>query len=281
MKKLVILLLLINGLAVSFAKDRVTKNGLKYDFFKHKKCGPRIQKGDVIFYHLILKTQSDSVIFDTHLEYGVQQIIADTSMFKGDLQDGFTMLRKNDSVLFYVPTDSLYGQFMPAFAKSKEMMKFYITIQDFMTQEKLSKKLLIAYNKQLKYDDSILQASFLHQAIVPAKTSSGLYYIINQPGTGENAKENQTIKVNYTGKFLTGKIFDSSIDPTFQHVEPFEFKLATGAVIKGWDEGLQYFNKGAKGTLYIPSVLAYGKRASGAIAPNSILIFEVEVVDIK
>jgi FKBP-type peptidyl-prolyl cis-trans isomerase len=81
---------------------------------------------------------------------------------------------------------------------------------------------------------------------------------------------------------LNGEKFDSNVDPKFNHVQPFEFTVGIGQVIKGWDEGLQLLNKGGKAKLIIPSSLAYGSRGAGAaIPPNSPLVFDVEVTDIK
>ena len=114
--------------------------------------------------------------------------------------------------------------------------------------------------------------------ITPSKSSSGLMYIISEPGTGEQAQAGKTVKVHYTGRLLDGTKFDSSLDRN----EPIEFKLGQGMVIKGWDEGIAQLNKGAKATLYIPSSLAYGNQAAGdKIAPNSCLVFTVELVDFK
>ncbi len=108
-------------------------------------------------------------------------------------------------------------------------------------------------------------------------TSDGLKYVIIEPGTGPNAKPGDLITVNYNGWLTNGKLFDSS----FRRGEPFKFTLGKGMVIKGWDEGLQHFNKGAKGKLILPPGLAYGDRDMGVIPPHSTLIFDIQVVDIQ
>ena len=110
------------------------------------------------------------------------------------------------------------------------------------------------------------------------KTSSGLAFIIEKQGDGAKAEAGKTVTVNYTGKLLDGKVFDSSLNPGRT---PFSFKLGQGQVIKGWDEGIGLFNVGGKGTLIIPSTLAYGARAAGSIPPNSILIFDIEVLKVE
>jgi len=115
----------------------------------------------------------------------------------------------------------------------------------------------------------------------PTKTASGLQYVITQKGSGANIQNGQTAVMNYTGNLLNGTKFDSNVDPAFNHVKPFEFPLGQGRVIKGWDEGVALLNKGSKALLIIPSDLGYGSRGQGKIPANSVLIFEVELVDIK
>ncbi|MBN1371646.1 MAG: FKBP-type peptidyl-prolyl cis-trans isomerase [Anaerolineaceae bacterium] len=107
------------------------------------------------------------------------------------------------------------------------------------------------------------------------KTASGLEYEEIEAGTGVQAKAGMMVRVHYTGKLPNGKVFDSSIP----RGEPIEFKLGTGRVIKGWDEGIALMKVGGKATLTIPPQLAYGERgAGGVIPPNATLIFDVELV---
>ena len=109
-------------------------------------------------------------------------------------------------------------------------------------------------------------------------TSSGLYYIKTQEGTGQQAQNGDVVNVHYTGTLLDGTKFDSSYDRN----APFSFTLGAGRVIKGWDEGIALMKVGEKATLIIPSDLAYGNRAvGGVIKANSTLVFEVELVEIK
>jgi len=110
------------------------------------------------------------------------------------------------------------------------------------------------------------------------KTQSGLEYIEVEAGTGAQAKAGDTVSVHYTGKFQDGKVFDSSVS----RGEPITFPLGKGNVIKGWDEGIALMKVGGKAQLIIPPNLAYGERgASGAIPPNSTLVFDVELVSIN
>jgi peptidylprolyl isomerase len=110
------------------------------------------------------------------------------------------------------------------------------------------------------------------------KTASGLYYVVVQEGTGEQAVKGKTVAVHYSGKLTNGNEFDNS----YRRGEPIEFKLGIGQVIPGWDEGIGLMNVGSKYTLIIPSELGYGKRgAGGVIPPNATLVFETELVSVK
>jgi peptidylprolyl isomerase len=99
-----------------------------------------------------------------------------------------------------------------------------------------------------------------------------------QIGTGATAVPGKTVTVHYTGKLENGTKFDSSLD----RGEPFSFQLGAGQVIPGWDQGLQGMKVGGKRTLTIPPALAYGEQGAGdTIPPNSTLVFEIELVDVK
>ena len=107
-------------------------------------------------------------------------------------------------------------------------------------------------------------------------TESGLQYEILEEGSGPSPSESDTVVVHYTGSLIDGTEFQS----TEETGEPATFPV--NGVIPGWTEALQLMNEGAKWKVYIPSELAYGsQKRSEQILPNSTLIFEMELVDIK
>ena len=96
-------------------------------------------------------------------------------------------------------------------------------------------------------------------------------------GEGDEVSDGDTLSVHYTGTLLDGSVFDSS-----QGRDPFEFKIGQGDVIEGWDKGIVGMKKGGIRKLTIPPSLAYGDQGYGnTIPPNSTLIFEVELLEIK
>jgi peptidylprolyl isomerase len=111
------------------------------------------------------------------------------------------------------------------------------------------------------------------------QTPSGIRYIIQKTGTGRKPAAGNTVRVNYKGSLLSGKVFDSS---DIQG-RPIEFPAGTGRVIKGWDEMVLDMNIGEKRLTIIPPELAYGDQAvgNGLIPANSFLVFEMELIGIR
>lgn len=103
-------------------------------------------------------------------------------------------------------------------------------------------------------------------------TASGLQYQIVEEGSGRNPTATDTVRVEYEGKRIDGSVFDSTSGK-----KPVEFGL--GQVIKGWTEGLQLVKEGGKIRLFVPPDLAYGPGGQGPIEPNTLLIFDVELLD--
>ena len=96
-------------------------------------------------------------------------------------------------------------------------------------------------------------------------------------GTGDVAGAGDIVTVNYVGKLEDGKVFDSSIDRN----QPFTFKLGSGQVIRGWDEGVIGMRVGGKRTLTISPDYGYGNQAVGPIPAGSVLVFDVELLSVQ
>ncbi|MFW6254256.1 MAG: peptidylprolyl isomerase [Chitinivibrionales bacterium] len=108
------------------------------------------------------------------------------------------------------------------------------------------------------------------------KTESGLHYIIRKEGDGQKPQPGSVVSVHYKGTLLDGKEFDSS----YKRGKPIQFPVGAGRVIPGWDEGVMMMSRGEKRTLILPPSLGYGAGGvPGAIPPNAILVFDVELVD--
>jgi len=106
-------------------------------------------------------------------------------------------------------------------------------------------------------------------------TASGLQYLVLEAGEGDSPSVNNRVVVHYEGRLTDESVFDSSR----KRGEPAEFGL--GQVIPGWTEGLQLMKPGGKTRLFIPPDLGYGPGGTGNIPPNSVLIFDVELIEVK
>ena len=157
-----------------------------------------------------------------------------------------------------------------------KMAKAFDGVKAFTSgEENLKKKEEAANKAALAAWDAKVKAKYP----TAKRTASGLYYVIDQEGTGALAQPGQTVVAHYTGTlFDDGKKFDSSVD----RGQPFEFPIGQHRVIAGWDEGFALLKVGTKGKLIIPYTLAYGDRgAGGVIGPKADLVFEVEMIGVK
>lgn len=105
------------------------------------------------------------------------------------------------------------------------------------------------------------------------RSDSGLYYVINDPGTGAQPTAVSKVTVAYKGTFINGKIFDASTDAGIT--------IGLNQVIKGWTEGIPYFKAGGSGLLLIPAHLGYGNYDRKGIPGGSVLIFEISLISVN
>ena len=260
-------------------------DGLEYKIVKHGTGTRKPVLNDHIEMNIHVHV-GDSVVFDSRKMYNNKPVPFPISKpkFKGDPIEGFMMMVVGDSAVFRLSVDSLKktGQPLLPYMKEGQKIEYNVVLVSVKSDAETKKEAEEKSAAQKVIDEKLLQEYFTKHNIKAEKTASGLYYTISKPGAGANAKVGQMDSVNYTGKLLSGKAFDSNTDSAFHHMTPLAVEVGKGRVIKGWDEGLQLLNKGAKATFYIPSGLAYGAQdRSPSIPPNSVLVFDVEIVDIQ
>lgn len=124
-------------------------------------------------------------------------------------------------------------------------------------------------------DDNTTIKEYLEKNNIEAEFhDSGIYYTIEKLGTGGHPNINSTVTTHYKGYYLDDEEFDSS-----HGGDPLKFGLRQ--VIKGWQIGIPFFQKGGKGTLFIPPHLGYGSNPPGDIRDNAPLAFDIELIDFK
>lgn len=128
--------------------------------------------------------------------------------------------------------------------------------------------------EQLAEDKREIASYLAANNLQAEETPSGLRYIIEEQGSGDFIDENAILEVLFRGYYLDGTNFDRTGDCS-------PITLNVGTVIPGFSEGIQLFNVGGKGSIFLPSELAFGQSGSNSIAPNTILAFDLEIVDLK
>lgn len=263
-------------------------NGVEYKIIKDAP-GKNVMPGDVMELNIVWKVgkndgkSKDSVIIDSRKMNGGKpiQMPLTEPKFRGDLVSGLAMLSQGDSAIIRVSFDSLKaalkGQQMPPFAKAGDYFVYEVSMVSVKSKADYENEMKQKTMQLTQADDKTLQDYFAKNNIKAEKTSSGLYYTIQKEGTGDKIAAGQVASLMYTGKLLDGTEFDSN-----KGKDALKVKAGAGSVIPGFDEGIMLLKKGTKATLYIPSALAYGEHSpTPSMPPNSILIFELEVSDVK
>jgi FKBP-type peptidyl-prolyl cis-trans isomerase FkpA len=130
----------------------------------------------------------------------------------------------------------------------------------------------LSQEEQLAVDIEIIQQYLLDNSLTATQTASGLHYIVNNPGVGPNPSSSDNVIVTYSGYFTNGIVFDEA-----ELSSPAQFNVS--GVILGWQEGLQLMRKEGRVTLFVPSYLAYGRQGTTQIPANSVLIFDITLLD--
>jgi len=272
-----------------------TPEGALYTIFTHN-TGDKIKLNDVITLQVIQKTDKDSVLSSTYNVGHPVKIQVQPSQSLTDLMEIFPLLTSGDSVLVKIPTDSVFKGHedkRPPFLPKGTYINFLIKIVQVqsLTDAIAERNAELA---KVKADELVQENKYIaDKKLVVKTTPSGLKYIITKTSLKPRPQVGDTVFVNYTGKLLSGQVFDSSIAAVAQQAglqqpgrtyEPIKFAVGKTEVIKGWDEGLLLLNEGAKATFIIPSALAYGEQGSpdgATIPPFSTLVFNVELVSVK
>ncbi|MFN3195858.1 MAG: FKBP-type peptidyl-prolyl cis-trans isomerase [Chlorobiota bacterium] len=202
-----------------------------------------------------LKTEQDSLAYAIGMQWGKNLMVDDLKLNSDVIKAGLEDAYKEAPKL----TDA-------------EMQAILTNLQQKL-QDKRMKEQQQASSKNLETANQFLEKNKTAEGV--KTTASGLQYKVLKEGNGVSPKATDNVKVHYHGTLIDGKVFDSSVE----RGQPAEFPL--NRVIPGWTEGLQLMKKGAKYRFFIPPGLAYGAQGAGSIGPNSLLIFDVELIDVN
>ncbi|HAI76246.1 MAG TPA: peptidylprolyl isomerase [Microscillaceae bacterium] len=264
-----------------------TKSGIKYVI--HTPDNPKARKakaGDFMDFHILIVNHKDSVLTNTFKDRNMMIKgfpVRKDSTIKGVLEEVLFDFSEGDSATVWISIDSLMKKSpmpLPAYLAKGTYIKYQVKVVKIQTEQEKKEAEAISRTKQNQTDSLSIQKYIDKQSLSGVKsTGTGLRYVITAEGKGRKPKAGDTVSVHYVGKTLEGKEFDNSNTRGM----PFDFVLGQNPpqVIIGWEEGISLLNEGSKATLLIPSSLAYGENGNGAIKPNEVLVFDVELVKIK
>jgi FKBP-type peptidyl-prolyl cis-trans isomerase FkpA len=262
--------------------EKVTPNGMKYKVIKNGD-GTRPKVNEIVVFNIVTTDSKDSLWNSTY-NRGLPGIVRITDSVNIASEDGmqqmFRMLSKGDSVEVKIPVTKLFSDFVrgpiPPEVDSTLTIFYRIKIEEVMDEERFQTFQAELFenrrNDQNKKDEELISQYLRENNINAERDSSGIYFVLHTNGGKQKPTTESCVMVNYEGKLLqNGQVFDKN--------QGISFPL--NQVIPGWQIGIPKLGLTDKGTIYIPSSLAYGPQGvPGAIPPNSILVFDVELLSI-
>ena len=185
-------------------------------------------------------------------------------------------MQSRDTDIMTVLRDLLLDLLITGYAFYKVEVERRQPLAEYQKEMEAAYKERMRINDSLQLTESERVMKYLADNNISNIPFDEIYYKQIREGHGSNPDSLDVVKVHYTGKFLDGKVFDSS-----EGREPLEFTIGKRQMIVGFERGVKLMKEGEKAIIVIPSSLAYGSRQRGQIPPYSTLVFELELLEIK
>jgi len=256
-------------------------NGIYFKLLAIGEEDKKASPDDYITADIAYRSMSDSTFF-----MGRRRFQLSASHFPGSVDECFAMLSQGDSASFIISSDNFFQKTLespkPSFLNNQPSMKVEIRLVEVQTQADYSreKEAFLTWIEDFGDYEKVILKQFLEQKKIAVKpTATGMYFIPLNQGHGLGVTAGDTVVVDYEGKFLYGKFFDS----TKKRNEPFSFVLGQKwQVIDGLEEAIGYMKEGQKALVILPSSIAFGRDGSstGIIPPFTSVVFEVELLNV-
>jgi FKBP-type peptidyl-prolyl cis-trans isomerase len=262
-----------------------TASGLAYKIFKGEDK-QKLKTGDIVKINASIKvTPKDTILFTTAGHMPEYIPLDTTTRSTHDFNEVLKLCSVGDSLIVVSQVDTLVKRGM---AQYNEMFKrgdqivTTLKVLKALSREEQPKDQQAEMEKEKAKEVAQLDSYLKKKGIKAQKTENGAFIEILNPGSAEKVVPGKQVSINYKGALLeNGKVFDSNIDTSFHHTDPYTFVLGAGQSIRGLEEGVLMLGKGGKGNIYVPSLLGYGPPgAPPAIPGYASLKFEVEVTDV-
>ena len=175
------------------------------------------------------------------------------------LKEGLQLFKEGGEGILLVPSNLGYGDAGRGTIPGGTVLVFEIKLVEIIDYEAKNEADIIEYIEE--------------NDLVANRTNSGLYYVINEEGTGTRPTSSSNVTVAYKGYFLDGTVFDQS--------DANGISFGLDQVIRGWTEGIPLFKEGGEGILLIPSSLGYGLNGAGSIPRGAVLVFDVNLISVN
>lgn len=265
-----------------FPGYELTSSGLYYRYHKIGEENLNAKFKDYVTVNIAYKTIKDSVFFSAKRRFQIQEPNYPTA-----IDECFTMLSVGDSASFILSADLFFERTLqtnlPSFIDSSSYFVVDIEMLDFISEEQFikEKEEFLAWIEDFAIYEKTKLSNFLSECTNDYQMEQqGLYKQVVKEGEGTLVKAGDTLVLNYEGRFINGKIFDSTIkrNRTFEYIYGTEWQ-----VIRGMEIAVSDMKAGEKSIFILPSELAFGQsgNSNGAIPPFSTLIYEIELVQIR
>ncbi|MBQ9473790.1 MAG: FKBP-type peptidyl-prolyl cis-trans isomerase [Bacteroidales bacterium] len=275
-----------------------TSTGLHYKFETQNPDGQKVQDGDILYGEMVVRF--DSITFGSNAGQPMPIMQANPGRFDGDIAEGLLMMHVGDKATFAIDADAWAtvvqpNQMPPQYQKGAGQHFYYeIRLDSIITKEQADaeQKRFMEEMEQRKQNEPTLIDQYVRDNNIKVQPDEdGLYVIVTKRGNGPVVATGKTVEVNYTGRLLDGKLFDTSVESVAEaegkHIDgreykPFTYVAGKTGLIKGWDKGVSGLPAGSQVKLVIPSAMGYGERGAGAdIPPYSPLVFTIDILSVK
>ncbi len=287
----IVLLIFVSMIFFSCKKDKTsdfitTELGFSFKHCVNNKNSYKAKQGDILYGEMEVRL-NDSVLL--YSNFGKpERLFSIIGTSKGSIDEFLLNLHIGDSAIIIIPADSTSKYVNNLVLRHGDKMYFYLKIQQIISQKEISEEDRVKIEIEQREFDTIEQ--YIQKYSLKAeKQESGLYFINIVEGEGETPDYSDEVVVNYSVSTFDGKIIDTNIKSIAlnagiysqdRRYEPFSFVLGDDGLILGWTQGVSLMKKGGRAKLIIPSKLGYGQNAYGPIKPNSILIFDITLINI-
>lgn len=262
------------------------ESGFKYKLVKDVE-GRKPERGDIMMIDWISIYDGDSVLANRTAESGFV-----LNPFRGPekLLEVLALCDEGDSVHIEMSTmDYALLTRMPImrWMDSTKRVEVRMNIAEVENESKIIER---RSKQRIEAEKEVIRQHLADNGLEAIESPEGIFQVVTVEGDGPKPQTGQQASVRYTCRLLDGTLIDTNREEVAKeggsysatgNYKPFTFTVGNDAVIPGWHKAVPLINKGGRATLFFPSFLGYGRRGKPPVRPNTILVFDIEVVDIK